>query len=303
MWDDSYDSSPTSLGNNNKKKTTTTKPGATISSNKYDFPETKKSNNRNKSSIKKKSSDNDIDMLFSPSSASESNSPDRYYDKEKKSNTTTTTTSTNNTNSSTYPNYDILLPPKQDDILANMMTASGDFEDSILGELLGGPSKKPNSVSMDTKQSTETTIPPIRPAGGRSPPSTRNAFRFATENSPVSSSASPPPPINRSMTPLHDVISVPSVGTGRPHTNSFDFDYATKTDSPTSMMLDTKNNRMASQGGIKQDNAPSNAGGTTITNTTTSTTSAKQEKNEEEVDLGGFMPSSMEPGRAGRRRR
>eukprot|EP01031_Cornospumella_fuschlensis_P044090 gene44090-53904_t len=181
MWDDSYDSIP-SIDDKKPSK------GKNTSS--YDFPDTKKSGRSSK-----KNSANDIDMLFSASnSASENNSP---VGKEERR---------------TYSSYNILDAPKpQEDYLANIAATSGDFEDSILGELLGGPSKKP--PKLEPKQSSLDPILPTKPlnppssrtgasgqsgvggAGGKttsSSTSSRAAFRFATELSPPPSEPSSP---------------------------------------------------------------------------------------------------------------
>lgn len=175
-WDDSYDSSPSPKGMRRSNPQ---------SKSMYDFPEAKGKSAAGSKTMRKKSSQNDIDLLFSASSASESNSPAEKQPKR------------------TYSTYD-LDPPKQTDYLANIAATSGDFEDSILGELLGGPTK-----SKEPK-------PPAPTKSGRSPPNSRNAFRFTDPTSPTTESP-------KSFSPLHDVIPVSSVG--RAHANSFDFDY------------------------------------------------------------------------------
>lgn len=295
MWDDSYDSSPPSV---DKRKG----PGQR-SQSMYDFPTSKIDNSKGLG--KKKSSQNDIDALFSSPSTSENNSPvERALRKPAST-------------------YDILEPAKPPEDLLTHLVTSGDFEDSILGELLGGGgggSKKASIVDppkpleppLSSRPSTSTAPRP----GGKSPTasSSRNAFRFTTEASPSSSTASPAP-MGRSRSPLQDSPAVPpTFGAGRPHTNSIDIDYM-GSNSPAGLSKPMEStSRPATQSSFRSrptsslfsssaESLPTSSGPPSFAVQQSAPFSDKPPvQNDDEVDMGGFVPSAME-GRRGRRGR
>ncbi len=176
--------------------------------NKYKFSSTTPTK-----SIKKTYSDDSIDkdILFSPTQTnSESGTP---------------------ANSRKYHNFDDSMTPKETgDYLSNFVNTSGDLEDSILGELLGGNKRivKPpsGSHSASTKSSrAQMKLEPLESAEKlRSPIDTnRNDSKGKRSSSPTQQSPLPPSASRggRMSSPAHHTTTFPSKPT-HAHHNSVD---------------------------------------------------------------------------------
>jgi hypothetical protein len=300
----------------------------------YDFPTSFGSKSRGKSS--KRSSQDDIDQLFGDSTDfSNNNSPaDRRGGNDR-----------------VIPDYN--LPETttvKTNYLANFTASSHDFEDSILGELLGGtgiakrPTNQPameSSVERSTSPAgrsdilEDSTTPVSKSArtlgrhasapmmsprdtagiGGAvnirplAPAQKSQSFRFATELE--SAESSPMKPLSKINSKSSDGsierIPEPILPTTKPHHNSFDMDVIMESSGefirPSSKSSYMPN--LATSRDFSEPVGSKAAAGRDAPTITKSLDRGSLPSVDNDDDEGGinFIPSFLDPGRQGRRRR
>lgn len=336
MWDDSSDSM--SSPDSRKKSGRGSDP-------KYDFPTSYASKGKSRGRVTKKSSNDDIDQLFGDSTDfSQNSSPDRKGN--------------GGGGDRIIPDYSLPeTTTTKTNYLSNFRASSHDFEDSILGELLGGVSlgkplkerdsvpESPRSTSplarVDTLEDSTASLPkPSRslgrhasapmmspqekPAGSArtlAQPAKAQSFRFATELS--SAESSPIKPFNKASTTAAPTtaasdepierIPEPTLPATKPHHNSFDMDVLLESSgefirpsSKPAYMPTLAASRETSEfmkNSNKTDNNPVVPPITTKSLDRGSLPTLDKGDDEEEDAGINFIPSFLDPGRNGRRRR
>lgn len=268
---------------------------------KYNFPSTTPTKRGGSGRVDQLESSFDKDLLFSPTnSMSESGTP---VEQKKTYN---------------YGLEDSLPAANKKDYLANISHNSADLEDSILGELLGGPSGgskkvKTGSVSLGSKKKTNTNT-------RLEPVETSSTFRsdnlgvkpslFQRNGSPSKSNSAD----DHSL----DMLSSPLSSSRKPVYNSEDdWDASDDNNSPVSSNKGVKNSTdraksnspytfgSTQSGGVAASDAAgsSSSGAQSGLDASKGSTVDKSKDTDTDVDMGGFVPSFLEPGRQGRRRR
>lgn len=326
MWDDSSDSMSSPSPDARKK-------GGKSGNAKYDFPTSFSSKGKKGS---RSSSQKDIDQLFGSESTDVSLNNSPVAEKRERN------------------IADYALPePTKSNYFSNFAATSGDFEDSILGELLGGVSSKPKTAppkaedplpsqkekpaaagsmtqgklepiddgfgSKNRTISRHQSTPLLSPASvglpdsGAKQPQKSASFRFATDPY-ESSEGSPLKPQNRTNSDdvVERIISEPSIPASKRHHNSFDMD----------INIDSSGEFKPTKAGYI---APATFSGTTDYKSTSNATgfpgmaksldrglpqvekddirsNSGEDKDSDDVGVS-FVPSFMDPGRQGRRRR
>lgn len=286
MWDDSYDSFP-SPDSSDKKKT-----GGVASLKDLPDPISRKN------SMGAKKSSMDIDMLFSESgSASENNSPiSKRSEKQEKRNYS-------------YPFEDA---PKKDDYLSNFAAESGDLEDSILGELLGGPKKSSVGGRRNTEKKSPGKLDPLTtdlPNSKISPRRTNSSPVIVNRKTPnQASSRSMFGRFNSEENESPAKYESPSQSSipefTKPHFNSFDGDDMYGTMESSHEFVPSKPSISSAPSKVDNNLASRRSG---QLKSTTSQFSIDEDlhavSKDEGSDTGSFVPSFLDPNRQGRRRR
>lgn len=347
MLDESWDSQSYDVPKKSSAKTssTTTNKGSKLTSLDAKFPPTTPVRN-----VKKTSSNDSIDALFSPAnSASDSGTP------AGKKNTSF--------------NFDDSIggTPAKDthDYLSNFAANSTELEDSILGELLGGPKKALKPPSSGHSASTKSAraqhrLEPLEPeekkASSSASSSLRNAPSLARSKGKASVDlddsadrmfdddklpSSPPtqqhqvhpPPLQQQQQQSKSLSDMSAVG-GVLHTssslpdpfkkiqanskhmryNSFDDNVGESLASIASAA--NNNNNSALRSSVEQQQEGPGSKTAAVKGVTYADeqpplqapggkkpTKLAEDGGTDDVDLGGFMPSFLEPNRQGRRRR